>query len=305
MNSIPTSRFARGLAIVIFLAETLALTGIVSAPALAEYPTRVIKEKVPRSTPKQATALLNTAVDYMEKHTPQQAYAAFNDPKGKFVRNDLYVFVVGLDGIMHAHGGSPKGLVGMDVTGLEDASGKLLIRDIISTAKEVGAGTIDYVWRNPATNRVENKTTQFKRVGENVVAVGSYVQRSTPEQAQDFLEKAITEVKKFGSAAAFKEFNDRHGAFVHDDLYAFVIGIEDTRFYAMGASPDLVGNNVDKLRDAEGKFIVRDMIKLATEQGSATYDYVWRNPETNKVEDKHSLIQRVGKYVIGVGYYTK
>jgi cytochrome c len=305
MKIIPTSRFARGLAIVIFVAEGLALAGITSTPALAEYPTRAVKQNAPRSTPKQATALLNAAVDYMASHTPQQAYATFNDQKGRFVRDDLYVFVVGLDGIMHAHGGAPKGLVGMDVTGLEDASGKLLIREMLVTAKEVGAGTIDYVWRNPVTNRVENKTTQFKRVGDNVVAVGSYVQRSTAEQTQDFLEKAINEVKKFGSAAAFKEFNDRRGAFVHDDLYVFVVGIEDSRFYAMGASPDLVGNNVDKLRDAEGKFIVRDMIKLATEQGSATYDYVWRNPETNKVEDKHSLIQRVGKYVIGVGYYTK
>ncbi len=305
MTFIRTSTLPRILAILVFVAETIALAGILAAPAQAEYPTRVVKKNAPRSTPKQATALLNTAVDYMGTHTPQQAYAAFNDQKGKFVKNDLYVFVVGFDGIMRAHGGAPKGLVGMDVTGLEDASGKLLIREMLDIAKEVGAGTIDYVWRNPATNRVENKTTQFKRLGENVVAVGSYVQRSTPEQAQDFLEKAIAEIKRLGSAAAFKEFNDRQGNFIHDDLYVFVVGIEDTRFYAMGASPDLVGNNVEKLRDAEGKFIVRDMIKLAKEQGSATYDYVWRNPADNKVEDKHSLIQRVGQYVIGVGYYTK
>jgi cytochrome c len=305
MKFIPVKTLARILAMLIFVAEAIALTGIVAAPAQAEYPTRVVKQKAQRSTPKQATALLNAATDYLASHTPQQAYAAFNDQKGRFVRNDLYVFVVGLDGIMRAHGGAPKGLVGMDVTGLEDASGKLLIREIITTAKEVGAGTIEYVWRNPSTNRVENKVTQFKRVGENVVAVGSYVQRSTSEQARDFLEKSTSEIAKLGADAAFKEFNDTHGRFVRDDLYVFVIGVDDSRYYAMGASPDLVGNNVDKLRDAEGKFIVRDMIKLAKEQGSATYDYMWRNPADNKVEDKHSLIQRVGKYVIGVGYYTK
>jgi cytochrome c len=302
-NSVPT--LPRILAILVFMAEAIALAGMVSTPVQAEYPTRVVKQNAPRSTPKQAKAMLNAAADYLVTHAPDQAFAAFNDQKGKFVKNDLYVFVVGLDGIMRAHGGSPKGLVGMDVTGLEDASGKLLIREMLDAAKLVGAGTIEYVWRNPATNRVENKTTQFKRVGDNVVAVGSYVQRSTAEQAQDFLDKAIIEVKKLGSVAAFKEFNDRHGAYVRDDLYVFAVGIDDSRFYAMGASPDLVGNNVDKLKDAEGKFIVRDMIKLAKEQGSATYDYVWRNPADNKVEDKHSLIQRVGQYVIGVGYYTK
>jgi cytochrome c len=305
MNFIPTPTLRRLLATVTVLAGTLAVAGLVSTPALADYPTRAVKQDAPRSTAKQAAALLNAAVEFLETHPPEQAYAAFNDQKGRFVRDDLYVFVVGLDGIMHAHGGSPHGLVGMDVSGLEDASGKLLIREMLDGAKLVGAGTVEYVWRNPVTNRVENKTTQFKRVGDNVVAVGSYVQRSTAEQAQDFLEKAVLEVKKLGAAAAFNEFNEPHGRFVRDDLYVFVLGIDDARFYAMGASPSLVGNNADKLRDAEGKYIVRDMIRLARENGSAVYDYVWRNPETNKVEDKHSLIQRVGKYVIGVGYYTK
>jgi cytochrome c len=32
---------------------------------------------------------------------------------------------------------------------------------------------------------------------------------------------------------------------------------------------------------------------------------VWRNPATNAVESKHSLIQRVGDVLLGVGYYTK
>jgi cytochrome c len=32
---------------------------------------------------------------------------------------------------------------------------------------------------------------------------------------------------------------------------------------------------------------------------------VWRNPATNAVEQKHSLIQRVDKVLLGVGYYSK
>jgi cytochrome c len=281
------------------------LVGIGSTPALAESVESATTHKTFRSTPKEASAMLSAAVEYIGSHTPEQAYAAFNDRKGRFVQNDLYVFVVGLDGIMYAHGGSPQGLVGLDVTGLEDASGKLLIREMLETAKLVGAGTLEYVWLNRVTNKIENKVTQYKKVGSNVVAVGSYLPRSSPEQAKDFLQKAVDEIDRIGADAAFREFNESRGRFVNDDLYVFVIGIDDMQYHAMGASPSLVGNNVSNLRDAEGKPIVREIVQLAKKYGNFTYDYMWRNPASNKVEDKHSLVQRVGKYVVGVGFYTK
>jgi cytochrome c len=306
MNRIAGPSFARSAMVLAFVVGTMTLTGIASPPALAGSADQPIAHRTAtRSTPKEASAMLSAAIQYMGNHTPAQAYTAFNDPNGKFVQNDLYVFVVGLDGVMHAHGGSPQRLVGTDVTGLEDASGKLLIREILETTALVGAGAISYVWRNPVTNKVEDKTTLFKRVGDNVVAVGSYVPRSSPEQTKEFLERAVAAIGQLGANAAFGKFNDSHGRFVRNDLYVFAIGIDDMRFYAEGASPFVVGHDVRNLRDAEGKLVYRDMVQLAKERGSATYDYVWRNPVTNKVEDKHSLFQRVDKFVVGVGYYTK
>ena len=47
------------------------------------------------------------------------------------------------------------------------------------------------------------------------------------------------------------------------------------------------------------------MAQLAKESELVTYEYIWRNPANNKDEHKHSIIQRVGKYVVGVGFYTK
>ena len=57
--------------------------------------------------------------------------------------------------------------------------------------------------------------------------------------------------------------------------------------------------------DAAGKPVFQEMIALAKSKGSGTVDYVWRNPATNAVEQKHTCIQRVGDVVLGVGYYTK
>jgi len=44
---------------------------------------------------------------------------------------------------------------------------------------------------------------------------------------------------------------------------------------------------------------------VARKQGSGSVDYVWRNPATNAVEQKHTLIQRVDDVLLGVGYYTR
>jgi cytochrome c len=260
---------------------------------------------VPRSSAKQAQALLYKAVAYLQEHPAETAYAAFNNQKGRFVQGDLYVFVFNLDtGIMHAHGGSPEGLVGMNVFDLRDAASKPLIREMVEVAKTKGSGSVDYVWLNRKTNHIESKTSLLKRVGNNVVAVGYYVPRGAPEEARDLLKRAATALHA-NPKEALGEFNNPASRFTHYDLYVFVVGLNDGKFYAMGANPGLVGMDVKDLKDAAGKPIIQDMMAIAKEKGSGEYDYVWRNPANNKVEPKHSYVERVDDYLVGVGYYTK
>lgn len=259
---------------------------------------------VPRSTPKQAQELLDKAVAYLQEHPAEKAYAVFSNPKGRFVKGDLYVFVFDLEtGIMHAHGGSPEGLVGMNVFDLRDASGKPLIREMAEIAKTSGSGSVEYIWLNYRINHLENKSSFVKRVGNNVVGVGYYVPRGAPEEARDLLGRAATALRK-DPKEALNAFNNPSGRFTHYDLYVFVVGLNDGKFYAMGANPGLVGLDVKDLKDAAGKPIIQDMIAIVKEKGSGVYDYVWRNPANNKVEPKHSYIERVDDYLIGVGYYT-
>jgi cytochrome c len=67
----------------------------------------------------------------------------------------------------------------------------------------------------------------------------------------------------------------------------------------------MTGMDVRGLRDAGGKALIDEMIELAKQRGSGSVNYVWRNPATNAVEAKHSLIQRVDNVLLGVGYYIK
>lgn len=266
----------------------------------------VVKKAPPvvRASAKEARAMLEQAARLLEEKPPAAAFAAFNNPKGQYVKRDLYVFVVGRDGIMHAHGGAPDGLVGMQVLDLRDAAGKALIREMLEVAPEKGFGQVQYVWLNRVSNRVEDKTAFVRRVGDYFVGVGFYVPRSSVEQARDFLDRAVAEIGRAGAPAAFAAFNDRRGAFVKEDLYVFAVGLDDAKFYAMGATPGLVGADVRDLRDAAGKPIIQEMIKLARE-GGGEYEYVWRNPANNKVEKKHSIVRKVENYLIGVGHYVR
>ena len=260
---------------------------------------------IERSEAKRATELLERAVDYLQKNGAEKSFAAFNDPKGLFVNGAYYVYAVGLDGFMHANGGAPLGLAGKNALDLRDAAGKPLIQDLLEQAKTSPTGTVEYRWLNRVSNRVESKVSEFRKVGNYVLCVGYYTPRASFEEAQDLLDKAVAFLKKSGGDAAFAAFNDPQGGFMHNDQYVFVIGLDDGKYRATGASPQLTGMDVRGLRDAAGKALVEEMIAVAQQKGKGVVDYVWRNPSTNAVESKHSLIQRVDNLVLGVGYYTK
>lgn len=291
----------------------LGLVTLAIVSALIALPTvnaaEVAAEKhlgsVERSQEKRAIELLDGAVKYLQKNGAKKSFAAFNDPKGAFINGAYYVYVVGLDGFMHANGGSPQGLAGKNELELRDAAGKPLIRDLLEKVKTSPTGTIEYRWLNRVSNRVEIKVSEYRKVGNYVLCVGYYTPRASVEEAQDLLNKAVAFLKKSGGDVAFPAFNDPQGGFIHNDQYVFVIGLDDGKYRATGASPQLTGMDVRGLRDAAGKPLIEEIITVAQQKGKGTVDYVWRNPATNAVESKHSLVQRVDNLVLGVGYYTK
>ena len=126
-----------------------------------------------RGTAEEAQELLNQAVQHYEEVGREQALQDFNDPQGEFVDRDLYVFCVGPDDMMTAHGGNPD-LIGMDVTTLQDAEGQEIGNRIIEIGRTEGEGTLEYKFENPMTGEVEDKATFIQSVGEEICAVGYY-----------------------------------------------------------------------------------------------------------------------------------
>ena len=251
---------------------------------------------------KRAQALLVRAVDYYTQNK-DRALAAFSRV-GEFTNDDLYVYVIGTNGQMLASGGSSSALIGRDVSAMRDTTGKLFFREMMDTAQDKGAGMVEYRWLNRVDRKVERKVTCFQKVDDRIIAVGFYIPRASQEQAKVLLEEAVAAVRK-DPRAAFAAFNDLNGKFIQDDLYVFAVDLKDAKFRAHGATPRYVGTDAHDLKDPAGNPIVKEMVAIVKSKGQGTLEYRWRNPVTEKIETKHTLLRKVNNYLVAVGYYTR
>jgi signal transduction histidine kinase len=123
----------------------------------------------------EARELVARAVRHVAEVGDKQAFADFNDKSGSFVIGDLYIFVYSFDGVCLAHGGDPS-MIGAKRLEVADANGRKFIAEMITIAKEKGAGFVDYLHKNPKTGETLPKVTVFTRpTGKDfVLAAGVY-----------------------------------------------------------------------------------------------------------------------------------
>ncbi len=101
------------------------------------------------------------------------AVAEINNPKGRFVKGEVYAFAYDMTGTMVAHPMNPK-LVGKNVIDVPDAAGKLYRKDIIDGVKATGTATVEYRYKNPKDGKIEDKVTFCKKAADLVVCSGYY-----------------------------------------------------------------------------------------------------------------------------------
>jgi cytochrome c len=128
----------------------------------------------------------------------------------------------------------------------------------------------------------------------------------TKAEAVAMVKRVEEMFKQEGADATFKAVSDPSTKAFHDrDLYAFVYDLSGI-CVAHGSRPVLIGKNLVDIKDQDGKYLIREMIKIATTSGNGWVDYKWPNPQTNKIEDKSSYVEKLGdKYFVGVGVYRQ
>ena len=287
------------------VAVLLSVSALSTPLHAADSPTPTVPASTTQASASTEAARTQALLDRAEAHLRAQGDPALASLSraGEFQDGELYVYVIDTAGNFLASAGTSSSLIGRNVRELTDSDGRHFIREILEGAETKSSGRVDYRWFNPMRGKSEPKIASYRRVGDRILVVGYYTPEASFELAKSMLWRAVHELKTHGEDA-FERFNNLDGGFIQDDLYVFVVGLDDETVYAHGGSQRLVGRKAGDFVDASGKPFIRDMIALAKNKGEGDIFYSWRNPISLKVENKHAYIVRVGKYLIGAGAYT-
>lgn len=125
-------------------------------------------------TEKDAIAMVEKGAAYLKAHGKEELLRKVSNKDPDYLQGTLYIDVRDLaSGIVLAHPVNAS-IVGKDLTDMPDASGKKYRREIIELAAKKGHGWVDYQYKNPATGKIEPKTTYILRVGDVVLEAGIY-----------------------------------------------------------------------------------------------------------------------------------
>ena len=112
-----------------------------------------------------AKALAVKAAAYIKEKGKAKGIAEANNPKGQFVRGDLFVTVTDFNGRLLAHPMRPQ-LVHMiqHPEARVDADGKPFVMENTQLAKTKGSGWVTFSWTNPATGKAQPGKYWIQRV---------------------------------------------------------------------------------------------------------------------------------------------
>jgi len=124
-------------------------------------------------TAAEAEAMVKKAVQLIKTEGKEKAFVEINNPKGKFVDRDLYIFVYDMSGKCVAHGFNSK-MIGKDLIEMKDTDGKFFVKERIEIAKTKGKGWQDYKFTDPITKKIEPKSAYVERAEDLIVGCGVY-----------------------------------------------------------------------------------------------------------------------------------
>lgn len=129
------------------------------------------------------------------------------------------------------------------------------------------------------------------------------VEKPTAEQVKAMTLKAAQLLQERSLEQARRLFHTE-GEFRWGEVYVNVIDGNGT-WLIYPPNPKHEGKSVLNVRDADGKFLVQNIIHTAREKGEGWVEYRWLNPASNHIEPKLSYVKQVpGKdVVVYVGMY--
>ena len=126
--------------------------------------------------------------------------------------------------------------------------------------------------------------------------------RGTAQEAEALVKKAIVYYKKNGKEKSMPEFMKNPGPFVDRDLYVTVYDMQANDLAHI--NPKMVGKNMMDLRDADGKYHIKERMEAAQKGTSGWQDFKFYNPVSKKIEPKRMYWEKYDNLVFACGAYS-
>lgn len=123
-------------------------------------------------TEKDAIALAERGAAFVKASGKDEMIRKINAKDPEFNQGALYLAMRDLNGITIAH--PTTALIGKNLVDVPDADGKPFRHEMVALANGKGKGWVDYKFKNPATGKVEAKSTYVLRVGDVALEAGIY-----------------------------------------------------------------------------------------------------------------------------------
>ena len=124
---------------------------------------------------------------------------------------------------------------------------------------------------------------------------------ATTADAEALVKKAVVYYKKNGKQKALAEFMKTPGPFVDRDLYVTVYTLQGDALAHI--NPKMVGRNMIELRDADGKYHIKERLEAARTADSGWQDFKFYNPVSQRIEPKRMYWEKYDNLVFAAGAY--
>lgn len=124
------------------------------------------------------------------------------------------------------------------------------------------------------------------------------------EDAKKWVEKAVSFYRASGKRIALAEYTNPNGQFVHDEMYIYALNPRGTML-AHGVNEKFVGEEFIDIKDYDGKSFIKEIVDIASKEGSGWVEYKWFNPVTKEVLPKVVYFKKVDDLIICSGIYKE
>ncbi|MDD4179845.1 MAG: cache domain-containing protein [Candidatus Margulisbacteria bacterium] len=257
-------------------------------------------------------ALVNDASQAV-KNRGEKVFPEFRQPNSQWLHDNTYIFVLDDQGVRVVYPTAPD-QEGKSLVNLYDMFyGKPIGKMILETALEDKghSGWVHYPWPKPGEDIPSWKSSYVVLATapsgkKYIVGSGLYEMKMEPQFVVEIVDEAAQLLEKEGQKA-FATLGDQASKFYFKDTYVFILRLDDGVELLNPAYRQLEGKNVLDMKDQQGTYLVREMIKVAQTKGAGWVDYLWPKPGYKGIFKKSTYVRKAKMdgvdVLVGCGVY--